>query len=401
MRIWAAQAVARLLVVPRPEDAPQGHSPGRDPDRILLLGGGPAVGWGVRSHDLALTGFLPRELTALTSRGAQVDTVADPDAGMAILRLLAERLRPERYDVIVICAGMRDAVRLTPVAEWAQQLESLLDDLVARAVAPTQLLVVGIQPVQSVSVYAGWPGKIADRHAAALNHLADAICTTRDRVSYSQLPQPGTAPKRPGHRTPAIYRDWGRAIANAVADALPGEEELAAARARRERADPEAERQGSLDRMDILETGADSRIDRLADHARQLYGTRFSAVTLIDGDHQRHVAILGADPDQTPRQDAICNDVIQRDGMTIYRDLWTEDAFRDNPLVHGDPAVRFYAGYPVRSPDGYRVGALCVYDSDPRPRQDIDEDTLGDLAHLVEKQLWHVAGATSAVKRTD
>lgn len=78
MRVWAASLERDFQGAPRPHDIPQAHSAGIDSDRILLVGCGPAVGWGVVSHDLALPGSLARELSGLTGRGVDVDVIESP-----------------------------------------------------------------------------------------------------------------------------------------------------------------------------------------------------------------------------------------------------------------------------------------------------------------------------------
>ena len=70
MRSWVRQVFRNLADVPRPLDDPRAHASGVDSDRILLFGGGAAVGWGVLSHNLALPGSLARALSDLTGRGA-------------------------------------------------------------------------------------------------------------------------------------------------------------------------------------------------------------------------------------------------------------------------------------------------------------------------------------------
>jgi hypothetical protein len=78
MRAWSAATNRDYDGIPRPTDATQTHSFGTDSDRILVFGSGPAVGWGVLSHDVALPGSLARALSARTGRGADVDVVPNP-----------------------------------------------------------------------------------------------------------------------------------------------------------------------------------------------------------------------------------------------------------------------------------------------------------------------------------
>jgi hypothetical protein len=92
MRLLHYRIDRRLRHVPHPTDSPHVHAPGADPDRVLLFGSGPAVGYGVLSNDLALPGHLARQLSTITGRGADIDVVADPEVtiqgSLALLREL-------------------------------------------------------------------------------------------------------------------------------------------------------------------------------------------------------------------------------------------------------------------------------------------------------------------------
>jgi GAF domain-containing protein len=74
---------------------------------------------------------------------------------------------------------------------------------------------------------------------------------------------------------------------------------------------------------------------------------------------------------------------------TVVPDTEADDRFAAGPLLNGDHSMRFYAGFPIESPSGERVGALCVLDSQPRRRaDDIDRDLLRELALMVQREMW-------------
>jgi GAF domain-containing protein len=72
----------------------------------------------------------------------------------------------------------------------------------------------------------------------------------------------------------------------------------------------------------------------------------------------------------------------------VVPDALADERFRDNPLVLGEPHIRFYAGYPVESPSGERIGALCVFDPEPRRADDVDTVLLREFALMMQSELW-------------
>jgi hypothetical protein len=140
MRAWTVAVLQGLGGVPRPGDAPQAHSAGVDSDRILVFGAGPAVGWGVLSHDLALPGALARALTARTRRGADIDVVSNPRITVRSALDSLEQLRLWRYDGIVVALGVNDAVNLTSVRSWRRELSAVLNLLEHESSRTTHIL---------------------------------------------------------------------------------------------------------------------------------------------------------------------------------------------------------------------------------------------------------------------
>src|SRR5690606_36089961 len=108
MRAWVMSTEPDARTVPIPVDSPHVRVPGRVSDRVLVLGSGPAMSWGVLSHQLGLAGGLARSLAKQTGRGAVVDVVADASmtADSAIEQV--ERLGLWRYDAVVVTVGTND-----------------------------------------------------------------------------------------------------------------------------------------------------------------------------------------------------------------------------------------------------------------------------------------------------
>lgn len=379
MRTWYRSREGALATLPAPGDAPVARVPGPDPLRVLLLGNGAASGWGVSSHDLALTGQLARALAAELGRGVQVDARVDRLLRLAALGALLDGVDLGRFDAVVLLAGMSDAVTLTPLDEWRRAMAALLDRFLGAA-PDAAVLVIGPQPVGTVSTYASWPSRIADRHRVAMNRISAALAAERG-AWFLELPAPIRPPGVPGYRSPAVYGEWAARIAPALAPALRGRPP------RSPRPQPEEERQRAALAM-LPDAPPDARLDRITHIAAETFGTRYAALSLIDGEEQRNRSVAGTDLTRMPRSVSMCDHAIRSDGPLVIADLALDPRFADSPAVTGERGLRFYAGYPIESPDGYRVGALCVLDTEPRDPDTIDLGALSELALMAQKELW-------------
>ncbi|MDP1803526.1 MAG: sensor domain-containing diguanylate cyclase, partial [Acidimicrobiales bacterium] len=89
----------------------------------------------------------------------------------------------------------------------------------------------------------------------------------------------------------------------------------------------------------------------------------------------------------TPRSAAFCAHAIAGDGVMVVEDALQDERFSENPLVVGEPMIRFYAGAPIAGPDGHPLGTLCVIDREPRTLEAGERRTLEDLAEMVEDEI--------------
>lgn len=149
----------------------------------------------------------------------------------------------------------------------------------------------------------------------------------------------------------------------------------------------EAERLAALRSYGLLDTDEESAFDDLVILAAHICGTPISLVSLIDADRQWFKAHLGLEARQTPREQAFCAYAILGDGLLIVPDATRDERFAGNPLVTADPDIRFYAGTPLTTPDGYRLGTLCVIDRVPRTLTPDQQAALAALGRQTVAQL--------------
>lgn len=129
----------------------------------------------------------------------------------------------------------------------------------------------------------------------------------------------------------------------------------------------EIERLATLDDYRILDTEPDPRFDNLVEIASAHFGMPIALVSLIDADRQWFKAKVGFSTNQTPRRMAFCTHAIANpNAVTVIEDAALDARFSENPLVTGDPKIRFYAGAPILAEDGAALGTVCVIDRVPR-----------------------------------
>lgn len=147
----------------------------------------------------------------------------------------------------------------------------------------------------------------------------------------------------------------------------------------------EAARLQILRDFEILDSGEEIEFDEIVALASKICESEISLISLIDESRQWFKAKVGLAADETERDVAFCAHAINDDKIMEVQDTHEDQRFFDNPLVLDDPRIRFYAGMPLETQDGYRLGTLCVIDSKPKKLNEHQRFALKILANQVIK----------------
>ncbi|MGI9517489.1 MAG: PP2C family protein-serine/threonine phosphatase [Pirellulaceae bacterium] len=149
----------------------------------------------------------------------------------------------------------------------------------------------------------------------------------------------------------------------------------------------ELDRLADLYALNLLDQPGEERFDRLTRLARKALGVDMCYLALLDSDKQWFKSKCGVARDSTARDISFCGHAIAGDKTMIVPDALKDQRFNDNPLVTGEPYVRFYAGYPLRGPQGYNIGTFCVADKLPRQWTESERQLFEEYARLAEREL--------------
>jgi PAS domain S-box-containing protein len=144
----------------------------------------------------------------------------------------------------------------------------------------------------------------------------------------------------------------------------------------------EPRRLESLAQYRVLDTDPEATFDDLVRLAAQLCQVPMAIISLIDADRQWFKASVGMDVRETPRRIAFCNQVVEKGEAVTVPDTREDERFVDNPLVTGPLGIRFYAGFPLITPDEACIGTVAVLDSEPRALESQQHAALKNLARV-------------------
>jgi len=154
----------------------------------------------------------------------------------------------------------------------------------------------------------------------------------------------------------------------------------------------EADRMAAVRETALLDTPPEERFDRITRRAQEKFGVPVSYVALVDDDRQWFKSKQGLEADETPRDIAFCAHAINEENPLVIPDSSLDPRFSENPLATGQENVRFYAGVPLRSPQGQAVGTFCIVDHQPRELSPEDLASLKEMGREIEAEIWSGAG---------
>jgi len=379
---WLRTSTHSWRLLPTPEARPRAHAAGPNADRVLLVGSGVAMGYGVITGDLALGGYLARGLTSVTRRGTAVDTVARMGLRVRDCEEVLAGSALGGYDTVVLTLGTDEALHLLTARAFRSDLTRFFDWLDTAAPARLGVVVVGIPDVTSImKIPRPWEG-LVQRSCVLLDAELKRISGEHARVTYLPFTPAPVDLERDGDRH--FYAAWAALMTPTIARVLDAQ--IADPR------DPatiqELRRQSALDDLRVLDTDPEPRFDQIVADARDLFGVQGASITFIDRDRQWSKSAIGMSAADSPRQSALGDATVQNGKLFVVEDVSADQRFAGHPWVVGGSAIRFFAGFPIEAANGERIGALCISDSRPRTFTAADDSLLGSLARRVQQELW-------------
>ena len=146
----------------------------------------------------------------------------------------------------------------------------------------------------------------------------------------------------------------------------------------------EVRRLQALQALEILDTPPDPSFDDIVGLAQTVFNVPIVLISLVDAERQWFKANVGLEPvTETPREFAFCDHTIRDACVMVVEDATQDARFAKNPLVTGDPNIRFYAGAPLKLDDGHTIGTICLIDKTPKAFSDVERRQLEGFASLV------------------
>lgn len=386
MRGWYQKILFSTGSLPSPVDQPTVTIPGDDPDRILLLGNGPACGWGVTSHELALTGQLAREAHRGTGRPASVHFIGHEMMNVASTVAWLGDHDLQVYDAIVVMIGLNDAVRLTPDDVWRRRLTGLLNTLRLRSKWSTKIIVAGIPPVRSITAFDCFLGGIAEKHAARLNTITEDVVSGRYGTTFYPLEPVVFVADRP-FGSAETYRKRAVTLTDQLIPALQqARDEELEVREVNPQVGKSWEWSGAETFVKNAACGGSEVLKTLTAEAERAFGVDLAVVTLLDGSTLWYGVHTNLLPQPAPRELTYCDIAAASDGPLIVSDSRADPRFRENPFIDISGS-RFYAGHPLHATSGDTIGTFCLHNLKPKPASSIRLDSLASFARRAEMEL--------------
>lgn len=150
--------------------------------------------------------------------------------------------------------------------------------------------------------------------------------------------------------------------------------------------DDEVGRLAALRRYEVMDSDPEREFDQIVALVKTVFSVPYVSINLIDSDHQMMMATAGIERSVCRREDAFCNHTIRGHEAMIVENATKDPRFEGNPSVRGKAHIRAYLGVPLTSPEGYNIGALCIFDVKPRKFGASDAEVLRNFAKIVMSQ---------------
>jgi lysophospholipase L1-like esterase len=385
MKLWYLWWLSRSRHVLSPRDEPTARASARDADTVLIVGNGPAHGWGVASHDQALPGQLSRASSGATGRPCSVDYVGDEMMNIESARAWIRDTDLGLYDTVVVLVGLNDAVRLTPLDVWERELRLLVATIARRSHPTARTVLVGVPPVRSAKAFDSLLGSVAEHHGERMNALTELVAG-ESGLDYFRLPA-GLRRADSPHGCAEGYRRWAQTIAHRIAPTLD--------RVHQGQLDERLPRHlpqrsfawsGGARLVDQAATGGSDALKELAKEAEKEFGVDVAVVSMLDGSKLWYAMNTELLPVSIPRELTFCDVTVAADAPVVVEDARMDERFADNPyldLNHG----WFYAGHPIHSSTGETIGTFCLHNTRPRKASSVSPEKLREFAMRAQAEL--------------
>ncbi|WP_341951918.1 GAF domain-containing protein [Salinibacterium sp. TMP30] len=369
----------RTLVVPA--DEPRAEAVGPDPDRVLLLGSGKSAGFGVHTHELGLGGHLARELAALTKRGCSVDIVSDPTMSATDIGVVIGWARLDKFDALVLTLGGADTIRMRSLFAWRREVRALLDTIEEIGGGTLRSFILGIAPADGLLSLPAPLLRIVNVNIAYFNTMTERMCAERPGVTFVPVTPPAGSAFAPFESR--TYKHWARELAPAVAAhlahvAVPPPPGTAA-----------NQKSTAFDGSALRAKPVSTTLNEITHSARLLLNTNGAAITFHDEHAHWFTSTSGVADIERDEAGIFCSAAFTGLGLVVREDTFHDKSLSDHPWVVRGPRIRFYAGYPISASNGDAIGALCVFDTEPRTFDSSHESLLRELALRVESAIQH------------
>lgn len=150
----------------------------------------------------------------------------------------------------------------------------------------------------------------------------------------------------------------------------------------------EKKRLEKLEGYKILDSPPEAAFNYIAAMAAERFNTPIALISMVDKYRVWYKASIGMNNlQEVPRNESLCSLVVLQDAVTVFTNALEEPCLLVNPFVAGEYGLRFYAGAPIKTPDGFRLGAVCVIDQHPREFSSSDQKALEEMAALAMEEI--------------